>query len=261
MTLELLPNAHPDEGALLRLLDGEADADERAGWTAHVDACERCRGELERFRARRERLGALLARADFPVPASAPPRPGVVRLPLARAAQARPADRRWLRAAAAVLLLLAAAAVATPARAWIAEWLGARWAALAQPAPERGRPAPAPAPAPVAPAQSASSARVRFVPTRSELLVDVAHRQAAGAITLVAADGEAAGAEVLGTDAVDLLVVPDGVRIRNRGTSSAGYRVTVPAGVRRVRLRVAGAERVVGRGELGTAGWTMPLAR
>jgi hypothetical protein len=242
-------------------VEGAADPAERAGWTAHVDACELCRREVDRFRVRRDRLGALLARADFPVPASAAPRPGVVRLPLARPAPVRPADRRWLRAAAAVLFLVAAAAMATPARAWIAEWLGERWAALTQGTPEPDRPTPAPAPAPTVPVQTPSSARVRFVPAGSELLVDVAHRQAAGAITLVAVDGEAAGAEVLGTDAVDLLVVPAGVRIRNESATSAGYRVTVPPGVRRVRLRVGGAVRVVARGEIGAGGWTMPLTR
>jgi hypothetical protein len=167
-------------------------------------------------------------------------------------------DRRWLRAAAAVLLLVAAAAVATPARAWIAEWLGQRWAALTHRAPAEKRPVPAPP----APTQAASSSKVSFVPGRSELLVEVAQRQAAGAITLVAVDGDAAYAEVLGSDVlVDVLVGPSGVRIRNDAAMTAGYRVAVPAGVRRVRLRVGGAERVVARADIGPAGWAMLLGR
>ena len=262
MTLELLPCAHPDEGALIRLLDGEADESDRATHGAHVDGCEVCRRELARVGARRERLAVLLARSDFPVPASAPPQPGVIRFPRAHPEPARGMDRRWLRAAAAVLLLLTAAAVATPARAWIAEWLGERWTALMQRAPEERRTAPAPAPAPPATIPTASSSKVSFVPGRGELLVEVTQRQAAGAITLVAVEGETAYAEVLGSDVVvDVRVGPSGVRIRNGAATTVGYRVAVPAGVRRVRLRVGGAERVVARADLGPGGWTVPLAR
>ncbi|MFL5386822.1 MAG: hypothetical protein ACJ8GN_30380 [Longimicrobiaceae bacterium] len=262
MTLELLPGAHPDEGALVRLLDGEADAAERASHGAHVGGCELCRRELARVRARRERLAALLVRADFPMPASSPPEPGVIRFPRVRPEPARRMDRRWLRAAAAVLLLVAAAAVATPARAWIAEWLGERWAALTHRTSEERRPVPAPAPAPPAPAQAVSSSKVSFVPGGSELRVEFAQRQAAGALTLVAVDGDAAYAEVLGSDVlVDVLVGPSGVRIRNDAGMTVGYRVAVPAGVRRVRLRVGGAERVVARADIGPVGWAMPLGR
>ncbi|HEX6748196.1 MAG TPA: hypothetical protein VF092_12950 [Longimicrobium sp.] len=264
MAPDALTNAHPDDGLLLRLMDGEADPAERADAARHVETCIACRERMARVRLRRERLTAMLAAADFPIPgsiapASAKTEPEVIPLRARRPAPARP-RATWLRAAATIVLLLAAAAMATPARAWIAQWLGARWAAITH-RETTPRPAPAPAPAaPVAP-QTRTSAQVRFVPAGSELRVDVAHPQAAGALTLVPVAGPSAGAEVVGGDEVNLLVIPAGVRIGNADGTVASYRITVPEAVRRVRVRIAGGgEVVVPRAEIG-GGRTIPLAR
>jgi hypothetical protein len=220
---------------------------------------------MERFRARRDRLAGLLALSDFPVPASRPPaaapkEPGVIPLrPRAGRAQTAWRDRAWLRAAAVVLLLTAAVVVATPARAWIIAWVGRQWDRLShgeQVSPPR-RPA-APVPAPAAPRQA--SAQVRFVPAGSELRVEVAHPQAAGALTLVPASGASAAAEVVGGPSVELLVVPSGLRIRNAPGLSAEYRVEVPSAVRRVRVRVGdGREMVVDRSDIPAEGTRLPL--
>ncbi|HET7233415.1 MAG TPA: hypothetical protein VFJ16_25615 [Longimicrobium sp.] len=258
---------HLDDGDLLCLLDGEADAASHHDAAAHLRACPACRERMERYRTRRDRLAQLLARADFPVPASAAP-PSASKdaddakvIPLRpRAAPARVVNRPWLRAAAVVLLLIAAAAVATPARAWIAAWIGRqvdRVTHESQPAPQRPRVVQTPAP-PVAPQPSA---QVRFVPGGGELRVDVAHTQASGALTLVRVDGPAASAEVVGPQSVELLVVPSGLRIRNTAAASADYRVQVPDGVRRVHVRIGGGrETVVDRAEIESAGRTIPLA-
>ncbi|HET7464820.1 MAG TPA: hypothetical protein VFJ82_26490 [Longimicrobium sp.] len=261
---------HLDDGDLLCLLDGEADAASRVDADAHLRACPACRERMERYRTRRDRLAQLLARADFAVPASAPPSSASPRdtddakviplRPRAARAPARVVNRPWLRAAAVVLLLIAAAAVATPARAWIAAWIGRqvdRVTHESQPAPPRSRVAQTPAP----PAAPQPSAQVRFVPAGGELRVDVAHTQASGALTLVRVDGPAASAEVLGPQSVELLVVPSGLRIRNTAAASADYRVQVPDGVRHVRVRIGGGrETVVDRAEIESAGRTIPLA-
>ncbi|HEU4561041.1 MAG TPA: hypothetical protein VFS20_24530 [Longimicrobium sp.] len=259
---------HLDDGELLSLLDGEADGAPRTDGEAHLAACPVCRERMERYRTRRERLAQLLVRADFPVPAApsvgsvadAPDDPKVIPLrPRAATRQPRFHQRPWLRAAAVVLLLVAAAVVATPARAWITEWVSRQWNRVAQddrPTPPRAAP-PVQAP----PARPQASAQVRFVPSGSELRVDVASVQATGTLTLVPVDGPAASAEVLGAQAVELLVVPSGLRIRNTSIVSADYRVRVPDGVRRVRVRIGGAPEVtVERGEIGSGGTRLPLA-
>ena len=261
---------HPDDGALLRLLDGEDDGDTAAA-REHVATCADCRRRLATLRRRGERLAVLLARTDFPVPASAPGPVGEVAsddaipaieaspssdakvIPLRRRTAAASTDSRrtWLRAAAIVLLVLGVGVVATPARAWIAAFLSDLM----------GGGDPAPVETPVAPptvdqppAAPAASSSVRFVPAGSTFRIDVAHEQAAGGLTLLRAEGESATAEVLGGEA-DLLVLPSGLRIGNRAGSAADYRVSVPAGVRRVTVRVGGgAPTTVDAAEIGAEG-------
>lgn len=251
-----LTRPHLDDGELLCLLDGEADGALRTDGEAHLSACGTCRERLDRYRTRRARLAHLLVRADYPVPAAPSADPKVIPL-RPRAATSTFRSRPWLRAAAVVLLLATAAAMATPARAWIMEWVGRQWSRIAQedrPAAPRSAPEQAP------PAQAQASAQVRFVPAGSELRVDVANAQSAGALTLVPVSGQSASAEVVGAQAVEMLVVPSGLRIRNTPGVSADYRVQVPDGVRRVRVRIgSGSEISVERAEIGGAGRRIPL--
>lgn len=270
---------HLDDGDMLCLLDGEPEAAQRPDAAAHLDACGDCRARMERYRLRRDRLAGLLARTDHPVPASAPPSPAASGdalpvapigpaaaddakvIPLRPRATPRPVrwtNRPWLRAAAVVLLLLGAAVVATPARAWIAAWVSRQWDRVAHDGPSTPPP-PRVVQTPPAPAPPQASAQVRFVPTGGEMRVEVAHPQAAGTLTLMAVDGPAASAEVVGAQTVDLLVVPSGLRIRNTATIAADYRIQVPGGIRRVRVRIGRREVVVERTEIG-AGRTIPLS-
>jgi len=250
--------AHPEDGVLLRLLDGEADAAEQAAAAPHAAACAECRARMDAMARRRERLGALLARADFPVPASSAPEPGVIPLH-ARRREAAPA-RPWLRAAAIILVVLGVGAVATPARAWIARWITEAWESVTG---DEAPPAPAPAPAPAPePAEQTAAAQVGFVPTGAELTVVVAHAQDAGALTVAAAPGESATAEVVGgTGSADLLVLPAALHVRNAPGSAAEYRLALPSSVRRVRVRVGeGRETVVNMAEVGDAGRRVELS-
>jgi hypothetical protein len=301
MTPTALSGAHPDDGALLRLLDGEAADAER-----HVASCAACRERLGTLRRRASRLGATLGRADFPVPASLPPlasadsgtRIGSDRpipldellaplafdddevdasndadasnaparaskpvdadssesksadavsvdatssakvIPMRRTARRAEAGRPWLRAAAIVLLVLGVGVLATPARAWVAA-LVAELFGGGDPAPVE---TPAPAPAVESAPETQAASRVEFVPAGSTFSIDVANAQAAGGLTLQRAAGETAVAEIVGAGSADFLVLPSGLRIQNAAGASAEYRVSVPAGVRRVPVRVGGRE-------------------
>lgn len=91
-------NGHLRRERLSALLDGDADAQERA----HVERCEACRGELETLRRMRMALSAM---DDLEPPADGWERIAAA-LP-ASGSRPRPvwrAGSTWLRAAAAVLL-------------------------------------------------------------------------------------------------------------------------------------------------------------
>lgn len=304
MTPTALSGAHPDDGALLRLLDGEA-----ADAQGHVASCAACRERLGTLRRRASRLNATLARADFPVSASTPPfasadsgtridadRPipiddllaplafdddeadasadvdpahpsargsasseskpadavsidakssvdakssGAKVIPMRRAARRASTNRPWLRAAAIVLLVLGVGVLATPARAWVAALVAELFGGGDEPAPVEA-PAPTTTAEPAPETQAAS--RVEFVPAGSTFSIDVANAQAAGGLTLQRAAGETAVAEIVGAGSADFLVLPSGLRIQNAAGAGAEYRVSVPASVRRVTVRVAGHE-------------------
>jgi hypothetical protein len=235
---------HPDEAALLGLMDGALDPAAHAAAEAHVRACAACRAELDLLRRRMRRLEEVLARTDFPVPSR-----GARVIPLRRAVP------QWLRAAAVLLAVVSAAALATPARAWLAE----RWSALAG---TQAKPAPAPRPRPTmsAPA-SAPSAYVRFEAAGPGFALQVAHPQRAGTLLLRTGSSSAATAQVLpGTGTADLLVLPTGLRIGNAPGSAAEYVVVLPPSVRTVTVRIGTSPPVVYRAsELGGAGMRVPL--
>jgi hypothetical protein len=233
---------HLDDGAIVRLLDGEPG--DRAAADAHLAACPVCAERLATLRRRSLNLGALLARGDFPVSATprAPAAP-VDELAARRAARGAP-SRVWLRAAAVVALVVSAGLFSSPVRAWIRDLLGGLGGApvAVQPAP-----APKPAPAPATEARPAS-ARIQFTPGGDELTVEIAHAQAGGALVLSAAPGAAASAEVrgpAGTTPAALLVLPAALRIANEPGSVAEYHVAVPASVQRVRVHIGGGAAVV----------------
>jgi hypothetical protein len=84
------------------------------------------------------------------------------------------------------------------------------------------------------------------VPTGERFRLLLAAPQSEGALHLFAAPGDTASGEIVGADDADLLVLPDGLGIRNTAFSTADYRVAVPRGIARIDVRVAG--RVVWSG-------------
>ena len=235
------PGAHLDDGALVRRLDGELESAEARAVEAHLAACDRCRGELDAIAALSTRLSDALPLVDDPPV-----------LPLLRSRPASPwhAAPIW-RAAAAIAFVAGLALAITPVRAWIAERLGL---GAERPAVETAAPA-----GPAEPA-TATGVRVTFVPTGERFRVLLTAPQRSGALRLETAPGDTASGEILGPDDADLLVLPDGLGIRNTAFSTADYRVVVPRVLAEIEVRVAG--RVVWRGspaELSTDGSRIDL--
>ncbi len=229
--LTLLPNEHLSDGDLVRFLDTEGEPAERERMDGHLRRCDPCGQRLDSLRRRSQRLSVLLTQT-----APAAPEPDVLAVARTRKTWG---VQPWLRAAAAVLVVLSAALLAEPVRAWVADFLGITRTELAAP------PQPEPGATPVTPVAPEAGTRVGFTPTTAEIELDVASYQAGGAIRFQA--GEVAEVTVqVQEGTADLLVLPSGIRIRNTPESTADYQVTLPDGVRQVRVRVGGgAPRVI----------------
>jgi len=204
---------HPEDGLLLRFLDGECDPDEREDFAAHVAECVACHARLDAFRALSATVSRYLAGHE------AVHAIGARRFPM-------------LRAAAVVLFLGAAAASAQPIGRWIARLTS--------------HPAAAPTGAATAPPAGDSSAgtvgraRVAFVPAGPTLQVVFRAAQRAGTLTLApSADSSAAWAVTGGSVPPAVTVLPSGLVIANAPAATGSYRITVPAGVTAISLRIA----------------------
>jgi hypothetical protein len=232
-----LMEAHLSDGALVRLLDGETDAPERASDEAHLAQCAECGARYADVERRSARLAELLRETDYAPPAVPAIAPAAATDELAarrarRSADA-PARRPWLTAAAAAVLLLGIGFAASPARAWVAEWIGERWAEVAR----FWAPDEPPVSSEAAPAEAAT--RIAFSVRGSDFTLSFATPQRAGAVVFTVGEDGGASIEVHSAGAApDVLVLPEGVRIQNTLGSTAEYRVTLPAHTRRVRLQV-----------------------
>lgn len=246
MTIPGTAGPHLEDGALVQLLDGEADPAERDARQHHLAECEGCRARYSRLAHRSARLSMLLAGPDTEVARPRVPGHAPARVP-ARDLDRVPGSARdsgpirapvrspWLRVAATVVLLLALGLTVSPARAWIVQgWqrvatvLAARDVAWDGP---HGRET----------AESETGAAVGFRPAGSDVSIEVDHLQAAGELTLrVDAVEEVRVAAAGRTGDEGFLVLPSAVRIQNSPDSRAGYQVTVPGALERVRVRLAG---------------------
>lgn len=239
---------HLADDELVRRVDGALDPAEVDRVEVHLAGCDRCRAELGELAELSARFSTALPLADDLTPA-APARAPAAAL---RTSPAWVASPVW-RAAAAIALLAGLALAIAPVRAWMSERLG-----LATRTAEE-------APAAMESAGNISpegGLRIAFVPEGDGFVVRISHPQSAGRLTLATAAGDSASAEIAGGTSVaaDLLVLPDGLGIRNDASSTADYRVTVPSGLTRVEIRIA--DRVAWAGSprlLADAPRTVPL--
>jgi hypothetical protein len=218
------PGPHLDDGALLRLLDREGSAAERAQLETHVGVCDVCERRHRAFAAWSRGASDVLTRSDVPVRAFAlgPDR----RAP-------RTSWHWWPAAAAAVLLVLGTVASGAPVRLWVGE----RWAGLRRwlDAPTAARSVQTPPRTPSAPVGVVS-----FTPDSDVLVVRVATRQAEGSLVLETSATPTASAVVRGQGQHEAIVVlPDELRIANTAASRATYRITLPARLKRVVVVIA----------------------
>jgi hypothetical protein len=236
------PGGEPGDEELVRLLDGEVDPAGRERLLARLAADPAAAERLAALERNALRLRRFLADEDAHLAARA------------RAPRPRPAPRAapWLRAAAAVVLLLAGALAAPPLWAWLSGRPGG-----ARPEAPAGAPAAAGAPAPAAPAGEAPV--VRFVPVGGRMEVELASAPAGGALELRTVEGAEASAQVVGASEA-VVVLREGVRVLNAAGGSARYRVSVPAHVTEVRVRVGGRDAGSFRVGAGSPrAWTVPL--
>ena len=204
---------HVEDGALVRHLDGEGAAEERATVTAHLGACTRCAARLADLRRTADALTVALGAADE------------------AASRARPRPRWGVGVAAALVVLAGIGGMVRPVRAWIGDRILNAWELVTGRA-DGG-------PVPLTPSRSAS---VAFVPVGDELTLEVTVRQMEGVLQIETGPGDTAVAVVRnGTGTEDLVVLPNALRIVNTRASTASYVLRVPARLSRVRVRVGDA--------------------
>lgn len=229
---------HPDDGELVRLLDGVGRSYDRDRVTAHVRDCRECTTRYDQLRQRSGALAALLRTSDDidwlgvgvldrhqSVGTRAMPR--VPR----RVVTTRP-DAGARRAFAAVAaLVLVAVIVASPLAAWVAREIRKSGADSRTPLTTTARHVRTPT----------RSFSVSFQPETSEPLFWLDAVPAGGVLEVRTVAGDSPRAELIGDGSgEELVVMPNGIRIHNDSLSKAIYRLSVPSRTIRVRVQKGG---------------------
>ena len=225
---------HLTDGEILRFGDGECGQLEGGRIARHLAECSRCADAARFLEVTTKQLTASLDEIEVQPVADAKQRFLAAAAAIAPAA-APPETRRMgqlLRAAIVVFGLIGAGMWAPPVRAWFLELItpaGSRSVEVV-PTPDREGTS----------AQRTSST-ISFVPTASTLMVDIATRQDGGSLTIRLGEGSSVSARVTGRAPSDsVLVMGNGIRIRNSAASSATYSITIPASVSRISVFVGG---------------------
>ncbi len=211
---------HLEDGALIRFIDGEANAQERTTVETHTVDCPACATRLAELRRLSASVSAAFTAADVS------PRRFVYPVVLRRSRR----SRIPLSAAAAILLVVAAiAAAAPPVRAW----LHARWVELRGGSSQQQGSVPQTPP-------NARHTTVRFVPRDAAFTIELTAPQSGGVLTVdvsddtiataVLSDGSAGGEE--------LVVMPMGLKIVNHQSTVASYVVRLPRTITEVTVHV-----------------------
>lgn len=214
-------SAHPPDGELRALLDGELPVADRTAVQQHVAACSTCRARLTAIEQASQATGQLL---DLLVPPASSMRLDDVRH---RVRWAR--IRRAGLIAAAVTVVVAATAGATVGRPYVRALVARIWRVVH---PTTTVPPPAPSPLEV----PTGSQGVAVVPgTVAEILFDTT--QASGVLRVSLADTMELA--IRSSAPVTYRVYLGGVIVHNRG-SAASYDVIIPRAAPHVRIAIAG---------------------
>jgi hypothetical protein len=225
---------HLDDGELMTL-DGEPSGASSADARAHLASCARCADRLRVLRKLSSNVSSRIAEVELPNDFRYPALPA--------AAQVRPLRSSWTqrnwRRAAAVLLVIGSFAAVSPLRAWTVGWIAKGVGALT--GANRGGVSPTNPvtrdTAQVAPPID-SGATLWFAAEGPELAVEIARPQTTGTLTLSAGTRPMVGVEVVNGAGETPLVRERGVRLINNAASTASYRLAIPAGVQRIRVRI-----------------------
>jgi len=226
---------HIDDGDLIRLLDGECSPEERERLDAHIDVCPKCRSNADSLTQASELFASSLLELDSENRAAADRTPAVG----ARLARGNTRFRfvppHVLRAAA-VLALTVLVFSATPARAWLVQGWEAFMSLVASETDEP--PVISEVPEDVG---LEMSSILRFTPRGSEFRLEFTDRQAGGTLVLLFDSTTSASAGILGEESGDeMILLPDGLRVRNSAGSTTSYEVQLPLTLAVVDVRVAG---------------------
>jgi len=226
---------HLTDGEIVRFLDAEADESEREKAESHLSSCLVCRRKHADLRDWSEIVADGLRELDRD--------PGVAGVtPLPTTAHRRAAPVRvggmpsWLRVAAVVVLLVGFVATVTPdLRAWVAD----QWSELVTRVAGTEEPVEI-AELPVEPAP-VTSARIAFPVPVDIFRIEVVGAPGASQIMIDVHAEERAIAEVVGgTGGEELVVLPNGLRIRDAGSDEVLYRLLVPDDLQGVEIRIPG---------------------
>jgi hypothetical protein len=228
---------HPDDGALLRHLDGQSLAAEEAEVRQHIQLCVTCTARQQEIRRTLDTVADALQRTDVEP----------------RGSRAR--NIRWPAAIAAGVLLALTLGVA-PVRAWILRLPKTLWEAVV----------PSEIDNPIAPdtlgVVEPGEVSVSFVPRADVFVVEVTSRQSEGSLTIEIVKHDTATATVAGKgNAEELIVLPSGFQIINAPNSIATYAVQLPARMEQIQVVVAGQPPIVLDLSEGRHEWVIPLAR
>ena len=218
---------HLTDDVLVRRADGELGDGETERVGRHLAGCARCRGTLAELEALSRQFSRAVALVDPPASRLT----GGTAPSTARAPSRRPGLAPFWRAAAVIALLAGLALAIPPVRAWMAERLGLTTERVGEaPGDEVATPA----------APAGGALRIAFLHEGHRFVVRVSVAQAAGRLTLTAVAGDSVVAEVggAGGDPAELLVLPDGLGIRNHPSSRADYEVVVPLRMSEVEVRI-----------------------
>ncbi len=246
---------HLTDGEIVRFLDAEADEAERGKAESHLSSCLVCRRKHADLRGWSEIVAEGLRELDRD-----PGVTGVTSLPTPAPHRAAPARSggmpSWLRVAAVVVLLAGFVATVTPdLRAWVA----GQWTELVTLVAGTEEPVEV-MELPDDPGL-VTSARVAFPVPADVFRIEIEGVPGASRIMIDVHAEERAIAEVVGgTGEEELVVLPDGLRIRDAGSDEVLYRLLIPDHLQDVEIRIPDRPLVrVSGAEVAHGGVTVDL--